>query len=465
MTEKKDSPYIILFAVCAAQFFMPFMVAGVNSILPPLGKSTGASAHELSLVITFYVLGLATSQLITGRMGDIWGRRRIFLLGSAIFVMTNIGMGFLENIHAIQALRLLQGLGTAMFSASGLAILAVSAPQGKRSTFVAYSATAIYAGIACGPPVAGFIAEHYGWPWLFWGSAIAGIITWLFMRFAVHEEWYQGKGEPFNWLDAGMYALGMACIAFGSSVIKTYLLGGGACIAFGLVLLTIYIRLELRAPFPLLDVRLLGKNKVFALSSLAAFINYSASFGMTLFFSLYLQVVKGMTVGQAGLMLSLQFVVQALASPFSGRLIPKYGGGPVSAVGIAFCGVGLLASAFLTEQSSLIFFFAAQACLGLGLGLFAAPNTTVILESVDKAHMGQAASVVGTMRTVGALVNTAIISITLGYFLGDAQVSTENIDAFLQSMRVDLIIFGALNILAIGLAWSRQKNLRQNSGA
>ncbi len=461
MMERKDSPYIILCAVCAGQFFLPFMVAGVSSILPPIGQSTGASAHELSLIITFYVLGLATSQLITGRMGDVWGRRRMFLFGSMVFVITNLGMGFLENVYLMQALRLFQGLGTAMLSASGLAILAVAAPKGKRSDFVAYSATSIYAGIACGPPVAGFIAEQWGWPWLFWCSAIGGIVTWMFMRFAVHGEWYEGKGEPFNWLDAGIYALGMGSVAFGSSLLKTSVLGGLGCVLLGMVLLTIYVRLELRAPFPLLDLRLLGHNKVFALSSLAAFINYSASFGMGLYFSLYLQIVKGMSVGQAGLTLALQFVVQAIASPIAGRMALKYGGGPISAIGIALCGAGLLVSSFLTPHSSLFFFYLIQACLGLGIGLFATPNTTVILEAVDKAHMGQAASVVGTMRTAGALLNTAIISITLGYFLGDAQVSTENIEAFLKSMRVDLVIFGALNLLAIGLALSRQKSIRQ----
>ncbi len=456
MSEKKDSPIIILFAVCAAQFLMPFMVAGVNSVLPDMGESTGASAHELSLVSTYYILGLVVAQLTAGRMGDIWGRRKIFLLGAALFAVTNICIGFLDNIHIIQFLRMFQGLGAAMFSATGLGILAVAAPQGKRNQYIAYSATCIYVGIACGPPVAGFIGEHLGWNWLFWGTGSAGVLTWSFMRFAVHEEWREAQGEPFNWKDAFIYALGMGSIALGSSVLKNSTLGGGVLMLVGGCLVALYVWQELRADYPLLDVRLLMQNRVFALSALAAFINYSAIFGMVLFFSLYLQVVRGISVGDAGLYLSIQFLAQALISSYSGRFVTKYGGGKTSAVGIALCGVGLCVSAFLDRESSMTFFMAAQVCLGVGIGLFAAPNTSVILESVDKAHLGQAASVVGTVRTTGALVNTSIITITFGYFLGNAPVDTSNIDAFLQCMQMDLLFFGFLNLVAIAFALSRE---------
>ncbi len=454
---KKDSPLVILYAVISAQFLMPFMIAGVNSLLPDIENTTRGGVHNLSLLTTFYVLGLVISQLIAGRMGDVWGKRRIFLCGSFVFVVTNIIMGFMDNIYYMQALRFIQGLGCAIFSACGLAILAVSAPVGNRSQYIGLSTTAIYVGIACGPPVAGFIGAYLGWQWLFWGTGIAGMLTWLFMRFAVHEEWYQCKGEPFNWYNTFVYSLGMAGVAFGSSMLKSNM-STGLCIIFvGFIFLFFYVRLELKAKYPLLDVALLVHNKVFALSSLAAFINYSSSFGMVVFFSLYLQVVRGLSVKQAGFYLAVQFIVQAITSPIAGRLMPVYGGSKLSALGVGICGLGFVASAFFTKDSPMIYFFLAQVGLGVGTGLFAAPNTTMILESVDKAHLGQAASVAGNMRTSGALVNTAIISITLGIFLGDAPVTPENIDAFLLSMKVDLILFGILNLIAIGFALAREK--------
>ncbi len=458
----KTKEQSILIAVCAAMFFLPFMMAGVNSVLPPIGLDTGASAKELSLITTFYALGLATFQLTTGRMGDIWGRRRIFLWGMGIFIIVSIALGFMDNVAAMQALRFVQGAGAAMFSASGLAILAVSAPEGKRSQYIGYSAAVVYAGIACGPPLAGLIAGTIGWNWIFWSNGILATFAWALMFFTVREEWYQGKGEPFDWWGGFIYGAGMATLTIGSTLLQELPFEGGLLLCTGVGLLISYVILELRTKYPLLDIRLLRSNKVFALSSLAAFINYSASFGMILFFSVYLQVVRGMSVTSAGLFLASQFLVQAFTTPYASRLADRHGAGRISAIGIALCGLGLCASAFLGRDSNLAFFVLAQIILGLGMSFFAAPNTTVIMESVDKAHVGQAAALVGTMRTSGALVNTSIISVTLGYFLGNSPATVHNIDEFLMSMRVDLILFGIFNLAAIGCALGREKILKKS---
>ncbi len=453
----KTKAQSILIVVCAAQFLLPFMMAGVNSALPPIGMDTNASAKELSLLTTFYALGLATFQLTTGRMGDIWGRRRIFLCGLGVFCLTSVLIGISSNILFMQALRFVQGAGAAMFAASGLAILATVAPEGKRGQYIGFSAAVVYAGIACGPPVAGLITGSIGWRWIFLSNAIAAFAAWALMFFRVREEWYEGKGEPFDWRGGFLYGSGMATLAIGSTILQGLPLKGLLLLGIGIGLLITYIVHESRTKYPLLDINLLLKNRVFALSSLAAFVNYSASFGMILFFSLYLQVVRGMSVRDSGLLLALQFIVQAGATPIASRLADRHGPGRISAIGIGLCGLGLCACAFLGRDSHLIFFIIAQVILGLSMSFFAAPNTTVMLESVDRAHVGQAASFVGTMRTCGALVNTTIISMTLGYFLGNSPVTVDNIDAFLMSMRVDLMLFGVFNLAAIGCALGRER--------
>ncbi len=433
------------------------MMAGVNAVLPPIALDTGASAKELSLLTTFYALGLAIFQLTTGRMGDIWGRRRVFLSGMALFIITSLLLGLTSNILIMQALRLVQGAGAAIFTSSSLAILTETAPEGKRGQYISYSAFWVYIGIACGPPLAGIIADSIGWRWIFWSNAIAAILSWCLMFFVVRGEWYQGKGEPFDWRGGMVYAAGMSTLVIGSTILQTQGLNGGVLMLAGLILLILYVFLETRTKYPLLDINLFRSNRVFALSSLAAFVNYSAFFGMIFFFSLYLQAVRGLSLKDAGLFLSIQFIVQSILTPIGGRLADKYRPERISAIGIALCGVGLFCAAFLGKDTPLTFFILPQVILGTGVALFAAPNTTVIMTNVDKAHVGQAAGIVGTMRTSGALVNSTIMSITLGYFLGQEAVSSENIDGFLMSMRVDLIIFGIFNLAAIGCALARNK--------
>lgn len=461
MEDAKISPKPLLLAVCVAQFVLPFMMAGVNSVLPSIGESTGASAHELSLLTTFYALGLAIFQLTSGRMGDVWGRRRVFLAGMGIFIVTGSVLGCLNDITPMIVLRFVQGAGGAMFSASSLAILAAAAPPGMRSQYLGLSGAAVYAGVACGPPVAGMIAGFIGWHWLFWGNALAGVLAFSLMRFTVRTEWYQGKGEPFDWQGGAVYGAGMAALTIGSTILQSAMGTAWSLLAVGLVLLVVYVRMELRVAYPLLDVRLLVRNKVFGLSALAAFINYASSFGLLFFFSIYLQVVRGFDVHTAGLFLALQFIIQAGTTPWAGRLADRKGAEKISTIGIALCGVGLCACALLGRDTPLWYLVAAQVLLGLGISLFAIPNTTVLLESAGPEHLGQAAGLTGAVRTGGGLFNMTVISCTLNYYLGNAPVTPENIDAFLQSLRVDLMLFGALNLFAVGCALGRMRAVRK----
>lgn len=445
----------LLVSVCAAQFLLPFMMAGVNAALPPIGEDIRASARELSLISTFYALGLAVFQLTSGRMGDVWGRRRIFLTGMGIFAVTSLLLGFADRVEPLLGLRCVQGAGAAMFNASGLAMLAAAAPPGARGRYLGISGAAVYAGIACGPPVAGLVAGTIGWRWLFWGNALACAAAWWLMRLTVRAEWHQGRGEPFDWRGGLVYGAGMTALTFGGACLQSNPRIAWGLLSAGAGILALYVRLELRTAYPLLDIRLLTGNRMFGLSSLAAFVNYASSFGMLFFFSLYLQVVRGMDVAQAGLFLALQSVVQVVTTPLAGRMSDKYGAAKVSALGIALCGAALCASGLLGRETPLWHLNVVQTILGLGLSFFAVPNTAVILESAGPDRLGQAAGLTGAVRTGGALLNMVIISTTLGVYLGGEPISQATIEPFLRSLRVDLALFGLLNLMAVGCALGR----------
>ena len=448
----------LLLAVCASLFCMPFMMAGVNAVLPPLGLSLHASARELGLMGAFYAMGLAVFQLAGGSLGDIWGYRRVFLWGVGIFAATGALLGFVNSVPAFLALRFVQGVGGAMFNACGLALLASAAPEGKRASYLGYSGSAVYAGIACGPPLAGLVAGNLSWRWLFWGNALACVGVFLLMRCAVRLDWSPAKDKSFDWKGCSVYAAAMTALTFGSSEMADAPALAGGLLAGFVLLLALFCRMELHSPHPLLDLRLLARNRVFALSSLAAFINYSSFFGVMFFFSLYLQLGRGCSVEQAGLFLAAQSLIQALTTPLAARLCAAFPPGRVSAVGVALCGLGLLVCGFLRLDSPYWLLFAAMGLLGSGISLFALPNTTIILESAGRDHVGQASGLTGAVRTGGQLINMACITLTLGFFLGDQPAGPENIDAFMAAMRLDLTIFGLLNLLAVGCVLARNRS-------
>lgn len=463
MSIEKEHRWLLL-AVCAAQFFMPFMVAGVNAVLPPLGESLGASARNLSLLGAVYTLGLVVFQLAGGTLGDIYGRRRIFLSGLTLFSIMAIVLGFIENIDLFIGLRLFQGIGAAMLSSSSLALLASAAPKELRASYLGISGAAVYAGIACGPTVGGLVAGWLGWRWLFWGTGLAALAAMCIMIFRVPMEWRTAGKEPFDVPGCLLYGGAMAALTFGASSVADDPVLGNGLFLICLALLGAFGWRELRSPFPMVDVRMLYTNRVLSLSLVAAFVNYCSFFGMIFFFSLYLQVGKGFSVQQAGLMLALQAVVQALASPLAARLCDRYDRGIISTVGTVLCGMGLLSAAFLDMDSSLWLIVGAQCFIGAGASIFALPNTTIILETAGPQRVGQASGLVGTVRTAGMLCNLAIITLTLSLFLGHEPVSEHNIPAFLHCMRVDMTFFGILSLLAVGCTLARNHSKNCTTG-
>ena len=293
-------------------------------------------------------------------------------------------------------------------------------------------------------------------PWLV--LPLAALAAMCIMIFRVPLEWRTADKEPFDVPGCLLYGGAMAALTFGASCIADDHLVGGGLFLLCLVLLACFVWRELRSPFPMVDVRLLRRNRVLSLSLVAAFVNYCSFFGMVFFFSLYLQVGRGFSVQEAGLMLALQAAVQSLSSPLAARLCDRYDQGLISTVGTVFCGLGLLSAAFLDMDSSLWVIVGAQCLIGAGVSLFALPNTTIILEAAGPQRVGQASGLVGTVRTAGMLGNLTIITLTLSLFLGHEPVGTDNIDAFLHCMRVDMVLFGILSLLAVGCTLARNSS-------
>lgn len=439
----------VIIAVASAQFLLPFMVTGVNPLLPSIGRDLNASAMEISLINAIYTLSLGVVYLVSGRISDIVGRKKIFLLGLAIFTCMSGVLPFAPKIEIFLAFRFIQAVGTAMMNTSALAILTVCAPHAMLGRVLAVSSIGLYVGMSIGPAISGVIATMSDWRYLFWGVVPIGVLTWCFMAFGIKgDDWTDAPDAPFDWSGASFYIIGICALSCGATwILKSPLAKGSLLLGFFLLIL--FIKTEWHRDHPILDIHFLIHNKTFALSSLAAFINYSSLFGVMFYFSLYLQAIHGLTIFETGLMLCIQTAIQIFVGPIGGRLSDKHGAEKIATVGIFLTGIGLLISALLNAGSSLYQVACAQLLLGTGVALFAAPNTSAIMGSVDKVHLGQASGLTGTVRTLGMLFSMVIVSISMNLFLGDDPLRPENTPAFLQAMHSNFILFGILNLLGI----------------
>ena len=429
-----------LFAVGTASFLMPFMLSGVGVALPSIGRELSASAIQLSLVETAYMLSVSIFMLTMGRLGDIHGRRRIFQYGIAVFTLMGGLLSQAWSIHAVIVFRFLQGIGGAMIAATGMAIVVSVFPPEQRGKALGITVACVYAGLSCGPFVGGSLITAFGWRSLFYLCVPLGAGSFFLVGWKLRGEWADAKGEPFDWKGAAAYACAIVVLIVGAANLGHAKWSWGL-LAAGIAGLGMFIALEMRTKHPVLNVSLFRNNRVFALSSLAALLNYAATFGVTFFFSLYLQFVKGMTPQQAGAVLIVQPVAQALFSPLCGRLSDRYSAAWVATGGMALCATGLGISAAISAFTSLPVLVAVFLLLGLGFALFSSPNMSVIMGSVAPRYLGVASGLVGSMRTLGMMTSMTIITVLLSVFMKGHSITFETQTDFLLTMRAALACF------------------------
>ncbi|PLY02505.1 MAG: MFS transporter, partial [Desulfuromonas sp.] len=442
-------------------FMMPFMMSAVSVALPSMGREFSATALQLGLVETTYVLSASIFLLSMGRFGDIYGRRRVFQTGLIVFAITGGLISQAWTIEIVIVLRFLQGMGGSMVMATTMAMVVAAFPPQERGKALGIAIASVYAGISCGPFIGGHLVALLGWRAIFYLILPLGFGTWLVTRFKLTEEWADAKGEPFDWQGAGLYALSIFLLVSGVANLSRGLWAWGLLLAANAGLL-LFLRFESRCAHPLLDIRLLSENRVFALSNLAALFNYAATFGVTFFLSLYLQYVKGMGPQQAGTVLIAQPVVQTLFSPFCGRLSDRIPASLVATAGMFCCAVGLGVASTLTADSTLAHVLLLLGFLGLGFALFSSPNVSMIMGSVEPRYLGVASGLNASMRTLGMMTSMMIITLIFASLMHGQQVTPETQPAFLASMRTALLIFCGLCVIGIGCSLGRVKPSQLN---
>ncbi|MDY0291668.1 MAG: MFS transporter [Desulfuromonadaceae bacterium] len=452
----KSSRTALLLAVCIAHFMMPFMMSAVGVALPALGRDLSASAQQLGLVETTYALAAAVFLLSMGRLGDIHGRKRIFVYGLLVFSIFGGLISLSPSVEWLIVLRFFQGIGGAMVMATTMAMVVAAFPAEERGRALGIVVASVYAGISFGPLTGGFLVQHFGWRSLFYMMLPLGLLTYALVRRKIKEDWAEAKGEPFDFSGAFIYAIAVLLLFTGVVNVNRGLWAWGL-IGLANIGLVSFLVLEARVQYPILNVTLLTQNRVFAFSNMAAMFNYAATFGITFFMSLYLQYVQGYGPQQAGAILIVSPVVQTILSPACGRLADKIPAALVATTGMLFCAVALALAATLDASSSMTLVYSLLIALGIGFALFSSPNISTIMGSVPTRYLGVASGMNASMRTFGMLSSMMVVTLVFTYVMPGVAVSAQTIDAFLHSMHISLLVFSGLCVAGIGCSLVRLK--------
>ncbi len=431
----------VLVSAGLSSFLTPFMGSALNVAIPAIGREMHATAVTVSWVISAYLLSSAVFLLPFGRLADMFGRKRLFLSGIMLFGVTSVLCAISPSVGALILSRVVQGIGGAMIFSTAVSLITSALPPGERGRALGYNTAMVYTGLSVGPVVGGLLTQQASWRLIFVVVAVLALVTWLYAR-RIRSEWAPAQGERFDTTGTVLYCLAlsllMSAVTLRSAGIVLGAVAVALVVAFGMV--------ESRQEHPLMDLQMFRESTVFTFSTLAALLNYGATFSVGYLLSLYLQTVRGFSPQSTGLLLLIQPVVQAVFSPLAGALSDRVEPRVVASAGMLLTALCLLAYAFMPYRIPLEWLAGLLALSGLGFALFSSPNVNAIMSAVQSRRYGVASSVVSTARMLGQSLSMAMILLIFAVTMHGLPLSPAHGGLLFGSMRV---AFGVSTVLCL----------------
>jgi len=451
--EKHQESTVVLILVMFTSFITPFIGSAINLALPMIAHEFGLNAITMSWVTMAFLLSSAVFLVPLGKLADIFGRKRVFLTGNVVLALASLLGVFAPNGATLIALRVVQGIGSAMMFATGIALITSVFPPNARGRAIGMNVTAVYVGLSAAPVLGGLMIDALGWRSLFYIPALLGIPAVIAAILTIKGEWAEAKGEKFDILGSGIFIVSMCALMYGFSKLPSTV--AIVLTSVGLLGLSLFVKLQMKLEYPVFNVSLFRVNRLFALSNLAALINYATTFAITFVLSLYLQYIKGLSAREAGLLLVIQPLVMAVIASWSGRLSDKHDPRILASAGMGVIAVGLALLIPISKETAVTYIGVVLGILGLGFGMFSSPNTNAIMGSVEKRYIGLASGTVATMRLVGQMLSMGIATMVIHVFIGTGTINASKHKQFILSASVTFAIFVALSVLGVWASLAR----------
>ena len=474
--RKKDYSlkWFILCSVMLGGFMASVDGSIVNLILPTLVRDLNAEFAIVQWVIVSYLLTLTTLILILGRLGDMVGKKRVYLTGFILFIVGSVLCGFATSVYWLIGLRILQGLGGAMILALGFAVATEAFPPNERGKAMGILASVVCLGVIVGPVIGGFLVDSLSWHWIFFVNLPFGLLG-IFMVAKYVPNSKASIKPKFDFIGAVMLfvcifsllmalTLGQRSAGFGETP---------ALLLFTLSLICalLFIGTELKIQSPMIDLKIF-QDVFFSVNLMTTFIFYFAISGVFVLAPFYLQNILGYSASQMGMLFAAMSVMMVILSPVAGILSDRFSTGSViiaslSIMLIIYCLMGRIAINTTTLECMVGMLF-----LGTGMGLFMSPNHSAIMGAIPLEHLGIASSLLILARTLGQIAGVAVLgavwaSRTRFYTGGDliGGITAAPVNARVEGLQDIFILAGAMTAMTLiliiwGLVLERRDRIK-----
>lgn len=455
--RRLDRRWWVLATIGVGTFMSALDASVVNVLLPVLRRDLHTTVAGIEWVTVVYLLVVSGLLLGFGRAGDLFGHKRIYVAGFALFIGGSAMCGFAVTAEILIAVRGLQAIGGAMLFANAPAILTKTFPATERGRALGALGTFTYLGLTAGPSLGGWLATAFGWRSVFFINVPIGLLgMWLAIR-VIEDDRPEKRRERFDVLGASFFTLGLVALlgalnqghAWGWLAARTLGLAGGAT-----MLLVVFTMIERRRHAPMLDLGLF-RSRVFAATTINALLNYICLYSVVFVLPFLLIQGRGLNARDAGIIMTAQPIIMAIVAPLSGTLSDRIGSRGPASFGMLSMAVGLLLLAGLSAHGSLIAIAASLAVVGLGTGAFISPNNSALMGSAPWVRQGIAAGVLATARNVGMVLGVGLSGAVLTTVLAVGGSASKGQD-LVHGVVVSLIVAAGLAIVGSGVALIRE---------
>ena len=449
---------ITLIMILLNAFATPVMLSAVNVAIPFIADDLSVNAVLLCWIPMAYLMASAMFVLIFGRIADMVGRKKIFLIGTTSVIVTSLIATLVDSGITLIAVRFLQGISAAMLYATQVAIISSIFPPAKRGYAIGLTVSAIYLGLTIGPLIGGYAVDLYGWRASFVVHLPLAMIALAIGILYVKDEWLSDVRGSFDLFGAILYMLSILVLCFGVSYLPSVL--SLILIFFSLFGFIFFFLFERKHIHPIFDTTLFFTNRVFTFSCLASLIIYTATFANVVQINLYLQYLKGFSATAAGMIVMCQPITMAIFSPIAGRLSDKFEPKYLSTVGMGITCCGLIMLSNLEIHSELNYLILSLVITGFGFSLFSPPNVNAIMGSVEKKFYGSATGAMATMRVIGQMFSMVLVTLIFALIIGSVDIYQENYGALEDAIRIIFSISAILCIPGLYLSMARGNFIR-----
>ncbi len=442
--------------------------------LPQMLVQLHADLIEMIWVIMGYILVSTVFLLTFGRVADMLGRVRMYNLGFVIFTIGSALCGFSNSASQLIIFRLVQGAGAAMLMVNSVAILTEVFPPNERGRALGINAITWAAGGVLGPILGGLILSAGNWRWIFFINVPVGLFGAIWGYLALKEQSEYRKGEKFDIPGALAFSLSLISILLALTLGIEYSWTSAPILALfaGFVIfLAVFIWWERRTASPVLDFSLF-RDRIYNFSVLAAMMQSLALFAVNFLIVFYLQGVRGFDPLKAALLLIPLPLVTSVMAPLSGILSDRIGARLPATLGLLIQGLALLWFTRITDQTSYLVIAGGLVLMGLGGGLFFAPNTSAAMNSAPRQQLGVASATLSTFRQAGMVTSFALSlavaaaslpkDVMFKLFVGtNVVLGSQVTQSFVIGMHSAFVVSVGLIILAAAISFVRGKEDRQ----